>query len=296
MFGKIFRISFDRDIDHWLPIASTGDKSAHIILGCGSGLCSQIVNVFLAAMYAEAHGYRAYLDECVALMRHRTWPSFWNRYFMPVGVTHPLPDPIDLFYAPVTRQFSNQPIISIPSHDLVGDKLAVKQILYSQYIRFRPKIAAAIDKRIRRLKLPAEYVSCKFRRGDKYIEEVHPHVSLDMYLQSLDPLMSNEMCLYAASDDYRCVEELRNARPHWDIRCQPSKPTGFEWRKVESWSSEYLDEHVMDCLTELKIMADSKVHVGLLGSNVCHVVAYMRLGKDNSTFISLDYPFPEGVN
>lgn len=292
MFVRIFRWGIGR----WLPIASAGDKSAHIILGYGSGLCSQIVNVFLAAIYAEAHGYKVYLDESVALMRHQTWPSFWKRYFMPVGVRHPLPDPIDLFYAPATLQFASQPTISIPSLNLAGDKLAVKQILYKRYIRFQPKVAAAIDKRIRRLKLPAAYVSCKFRRGDKYIEEVHPPVSLDNYLEALDPLMSKGMCLYAASDDHRCVDELRAARPHWDIRCQPSQPTGFEWKTVGSWSSEYLHEHVMDCLTELQIMAASKVHVGLLGSNVCHVVAYMRLFKPDSTFISLDYPFPQAVN
>jgi hypothetical protein len=292
MFEKMFR----RDIGQWPPIASAGDKSAHIVLGGGSGLCSQIVNVFLALIYAEAHGYQVYLDESVALMRHHTWPSFWNRYFMPVGVNHPLPDPIDLFFAPATLQFSSQPTISIPSHNLVGDRLTIKQILYNRYIRFQPKVVAAIDRRIRRLKLPAGYVSCKFRRGDKYIDEGHPQVSLDKYLESLDPLMSNEMCLYAASDDYRCVDELREARPHWNIRCQPSKPTGFHARQVGSWPPKYLHEHVMDALTELQIMAASKIHVGLLGSNVCHVVAYMRLFRNNSTFISLDYPFPQAVN
>jgi hypothetical protein len=293
MFSKLL----GRDKDQWLPIASTGDKSARIVLGGGSGLCSQIVNTFLALMYAEAHGYRAYLDESVALMRHHTWPSFWNRFFMPVGVDHPLPDPTDLFWVQPTLQFSNQPIISIPSINLVGDRLTVKQILYNRYIRYQPKVAAAVNRRIRRLRLPAGYLSCKFRRGDKYVDEPgHPQAGLDKYLEVLEPLMSNGMCLYAASDDYRCVDELKEARPGWDIRCQPSKPAGFHAREVGTWSAEYLHEHVMDALTELQIMAASRIHVGLLGSNVCHVVAYMRMFKPNSTFISLDYPFPQAVN
>jgi hypothetical protein len=292
----MFRTLFARDTRQWLPLASTGDKSAHIVLGGGSGLCSQIVNVFLAAMYAEAHGYQVYLDESGALMRYRKWPSFWNRYFMPVGVDHPFPDPIDLFFSEAALQFASQSTISIPSHNLTGDRLTIKQVLYDRYIRFRPPVAAAIDRRIRRLKLPAGYISCKFRRGDKYIDEGHPQVGLDKYLEALDPLMTNDMCLYAASDDYRCVDELREARPHWDIRCQPSNPTGFHAKQVGSWSAKYFHQHVMDGLTELQIMAASRIHVGLLGSNVCHVVAYMRLFKASSTFISLDYPFPQAVN
>jgi hypothetical protein len=145
--------------------------------------------------------------------------------------------------------------------------------------------------------LPAGYISCKFRRGDKYVDEPgHPHVSLDKYLEALDPLMADATCLYAASDDYRCVDELRAARPNWNVSCQPSRPTGFHSNQVGSWSSKYLHEHVMDALTELQVMAASKIHVGLLGSNLCHVVAYMRLFKPNSTFISLDYPFPQAVN
>lgn len=288
---------FRRHIDPWQRLASTGDKSARITLGGGSGLCSQIVNVFLALMYAEAHGYRAYLDESVALMRHQTWPSFWNRYFMPVGVDQPLADPIELFWTHPTLEFSNLPTISIPSLNLTGDRLTIKQVLYDRYIRFQPKVAAAIDRRIRRLKLPAGYISCKFRRGDKYINEPgHPKVDLDKYLESLDPLMSGETCLYAASDDYRCVDELREARPRWDIRSQPSKPSGFHAGQVQTWTPKYLHEHVMDGLTEVQIMAASSIHVGLLGSNVCHVVAYMRLFRPNSTFISLDYPFPQAVN
>ncbi|MGC3979701.1 MAG: hypothetical protein QM808_00395 [Steroidobacteraceae bacterium] len=292
----MFRRLFGRDTAQWLPIARAGDKSARIELGGGSGLCSQIVNVFLAAMYAEAHGYQAYLDESVALMRHRTWPSFWKRYFMPVGVDRPLPDPINLFFTPPTLEFSNQPTINIPSLSLVGDALTVKQTLYNRYIRLQPAVAATINKRIRRLKLEDGYISCKFRRGDKYIAEAHPPVGLDQYLEALDPLMSDGTCLYAASDDYRCVDELREARPHWNIKSQPSKPTGFQSHEVKTWKPKYLHEHVMDALTEIQIMADSRIHVGLLGSNVCHVVAYMRLGKDNSTFISLDYPFPQAVN
>lgn len=293
MFTTLFR----RHGDPWQPIASTGDKPARIVLGGGSGLCSQIVNVFLALMYAEAHGYRAYLDESAALMRHLKWPSFWNRYLLPVGVAGPLPDPVDLFFTHETLQFSNQPTISIPSLNLIGDRLTVKQVLYDRYIRFQPTVAAAIARRIRRLALPTGYLSCKFRRGDKYVDEPgHPKVTLENYLAVLDPLMTNGACLYAASDDYRCVDELRAARPDWDIRSQPSKPTGFHANQVRSWSPAQHHEHIMDGLTEVRIMAASRVHVGLLSSNLCHVVAYMRLFRPNATFISLDYPFPQSVN
>ena len=165
---------------------------------------------------------------------------------------------------------------------------AFAQLLF----RFSPDILERVMSRVQALGLmDSRYLSLHIRRGDKILE--NPRIESAKFLDCIETLAVEYDAVFVASDDFRAVEEIRTARPGWDVKTLvlPSK-TGHDQPTFNKLSKQEKLEETLLLLTEVYLHCHANYFLGSISSNVSRFIALNR--ADSKSTISMDHP--EGSN
>ena len=131
--------------------------------------------------------------------------------------------------------------------------------------RFNDRYTSLIEKYIRDLKLPTEYISLHVRAGDKITERnlITPQAYLDKAEQYSD-------CrnIFVATDDYRIFEQLRDNNPQYSFYTLTSpEEKGYDQDKFVQSSNESIQHNLIEMFASIKIFLQSIFFVGTYSSN-----------------------------
>ncbi|GEM_PF-2503997 len=166
---------------------------------------------------------------------------------------------------------------------------AFAQLLF----RFSPKIMERVMTRVKSLDLmDRRYLSVHIRRGDKILE--NPRIESAKFIDCIEALGIEYDAIFVASDDFRAVEEIRRARPDWDVKTLvlPSK-TGHDQPTFNKLSKQEKLEETLLLLTEVYLHCQADYFLGSISSNVSRFIALNR--ADGKSTISMDHPAGSNV-
>ena len=112
--------------------------------------------------------------------------------------------------------------IAIPELDIAGNYLEAFNQLSDIVWHLRPEVSATCRRYAEQIALPAHYVGCQVRGGDKVTEVnlLPPQAYIDTLRQ-----VAPDAPVFLLTDDYRLYESLRQADPNrrWYTLCQPEE-------------------------------------------------------------------------
>ena len=164
----------------------------------------------------------------------------------------------------------------IPELDIDGDIRHAMKIIIPIVYRFNNKYTSLIDKLIKDLHLPNEYISLHVRAGDKITERslITPQAYIDKA-----KLYSNCHNIFIATDDYHIYEKLRDNNPDYNFYTTTSpEETGYDQNIFIKSSEESIRRNLIEMFASIQIFLNSKLFIGTYSSNPGLFVG-MQLGE-----------------
>ena len=181
----------------------------------------------------------------------------------------------DVWNAVWNKDFENKTFY-IPELNIDGDCHHACQILLENIWRIKPEVQQFIDQQIAALGLgDRPYASLFIRRGDKLIEA--DYVDAREYVHRIRKFNPDIATVFIGTDDYRCVEELRQTCPTWDIftLCDPQKRGHYQAEFNRQSPIEKRNEMIR-LLTIITILTDSQFFVSTFSSNFARLIGLLK--------------------
>ena len=127
--------------------------------------------------------------------------------------------------------------------------------------------------------LPDYYHSVCIRRGDKNTEA--EYVPMDKYVNFIRGSSTPDVPLFATSDDYQCIEDLKQALPERTI-FSLTKPvaTGYVHKHFKSLTPEERKSQTCRFLAQLECLWNADLFIGSNTTNVGLMVNSYRAGEN----------------
>lgn len=153
----------------------------------------------------------------------------------------------------------------IPELGIDGDIRQAMKVIIPIVYRFNDKYTSIIDKYIRDLNLPYEYISLHVRAGDKITER--DLIAPQAYLRKAK-MHSDCRNIFVATDDYRIFEMLRDNNPHYSFYTLTSpEEMGYDQDKFVRSSKESIQHNLIELFASIQIILQSILFVGTYSSN-----------------------------
>jgi hypothetical protein len=137
--------------------------------------------------------------------------------------------------------------------------------------KYNQKTEKEIEKRMKNLNLPKQYVSLHIRRGDKATE--YDYLPIEKYIRHIDVNCDN---LFIATDDYSVVEYISAHYPKYCIYTLCKKDDkGYQQSDFQKMNTSAKNEHMIELFTTMEIINNSLVFIGSYTSNIGRFM-YMR--------------------
>ena len=258
----------------------------------GSGACSSLLGVLASVMYAQKRERAYFLDESETRLKG-SHPSWYLRYFQPIGSSEPLSPFEDMpISSKEVRKFAGMPQLTIGSETMW--RVNMKRTFLRRYWQFLPSVRQEVCGNVRQLGLPQRFFSIMVRRGDKITVENRSAVPLEHYIDTLQSFqgISDIRDVFVGTDDCSVLEELRGMAPSLTFHdfCYIQNAHGWDLKKDVTHD---LDSHFLKFFAELTVMSASDIFIGDRASNVFNWVLYMRRSDSrNATVFNVrDYPY-----
>ncbi len=153
----------------------------------------------------------------------------------------------------------------IPELGIDGDIRQAMKIIIPIVYRFNDRYTSVIDKYIRDLNLPNDYISLHVRAGDKITER-----DLITPQNYLEKAKMNSECrnIFVATDDYRIFEMLRDNNPQYSFYTLTSpEENGYDQDKFVQSSKESIRHNLIEMFSSIRIILQSVLFVGTYSSN-----------------------------
>lgn len=153
----------------------------------------------------------------------------------------------------------------IPELGIDGDIRHAMKVIIPIVYRFNDRYTSTIDKVIKDIKLPTEYISLHVRAGDKITER--NLITPQTYLEKAK-LHSDCQNIFVATDDYRIFEQLRENNPQYTFYTLTSSgEKGYDQDKFVLSSKEDIQHNLIEMFASIKIFLQSILMVGTYSSN-----------------------------
>ena len=153
----------------------------------------------------------------------------------------------------------------IPELGIDGDIRQAMKVIIPIVYRFNDEYTSIIDKYIRNLNLPNEYISLHVRAGDKITER--NLITPQAYLEKAK-MYSDCRNIFVATDDYRIFEMLRDNNPHYSFYTLTSpEEKGYDQDIFVQSSKESIQHNLIEMFASIKIFLQSILFVGTYSSN-----------------------------
>lgn len=170
----------------------------------------------------------------------------------------------DVFYKFRTTEFQRS-LFSIPELHINGDLRDLTNYIISMLYRFNEDTDLEIQRNIKKINLPDNYIGLHIRGGDKFIE--HQLVGHHIYIKKAESLSSSRNA-YVLTDDYTIIERLQTDYPSWKFYTltKPSEK-GYFHRDFEKKDANDKKEELIRLFSSMEILRKSTLFIGTLSSN-----------------------------
>jgi len=147
----------------------------------------------------------------------------------------------------------------IPELGIDGDYIFAFSELTRMIWRFNDYTSFIYQQALRDLSLPASYLGCQIRGGDKITET--ELISKELYLNSV--LKIPESCVFILTDDYRNVEALKakSEDREWRTLCRPDE-RGYDHKKFVTMNKDYKKQNIAKLLVSVQILMNASSFIG----------------------------------
>ena len=153
----------------------------------------------------------------------------------------------------------------IPELGIDGDIRKAMKVIIPIVYRFNSKYTSIIDKFIKELNLPNNYISLHVRAGDKITER--DLIKPQNYIEKAKSL-SNCHNIFVATDDYRVFEELRDNNPEYTFFTSTSpEDKGNNTELFFTTSQENIRRNLIEMFASIEIFLRSELFIGTYSSN-----------------------------
>jgi prolyl 4-hydroxylase len=272
------------------------------------GFFAELTTVARSMIYAVAHEYRFLLDSAGFSYGFR---HGWSDYFEPVCEEYDTSSSgmdFDHCYSNTRGPGTLfRDVLRFEPDLLELDGLALRgfENILGGFVRaiFRLKEQVLMDvlRRATRQELPESYTAVHIRRGDKVGDE-DVYYPPDLYWRKLLELGAGELPLFALSDDYNAVRELRTWLARQGIAnrvytlCEETR-SGFSIHAMrrgeacyesgpdatlpdEAEFRQYMHRQALSLLGEVELACRAKAFVGTYESNVSKTIGYLQNKND----------------
>lgn len=286
------------DLDRYSEVNRSFFKRELIFhMGCDSGFYSEFNNMVLAIIYCLQRSIRFSMYSADANFKYN---NGWQDYFLPFcdevedDFHHKFnarsEDPwfyihglkrweyllwrlrhkntyltFDVFCK--FRQVSSaRSRYSISQLGLEGDLRSVAREIIDMVYRFNQSTLAEIQKLIKPLNLPSQYIGFQIRGGDKFVEHELEHCAT--YIRKAEKL-SHIKDAFVSTDDYTVIETLQLDFPDWRFYTL-TEPTerGYFHSDFQNCKKENKRKSMVKLFASMEILKCSNLVVGTFSSNL----------------------------
>lgn len=290
------------------------------------GLYSELVNLALAKVFADNHGYRLlvnsrhwnskiknglsdwfipYFDEKNNIMSYqyriysdeKPWigkiyynPSafweYWRMWFY--NKLYKIVNPTTLLSKETFKQMHNPNFLSQYSQ---MELLEVLSKTFKEFYKYNTFTQKYISDSKLNLNIPDNYISVHIRRGDKIVTGEMEDIDLNLYVDAIRDAIHISRNIFIATDDTSVITYMLN-KLHGDnvniFYNKNNKLNGFDEKTYNLKNNFSKKDEVLNMLFDMDMMIHSQFFIGTFSSNVGCVVA-MYLGLDNCHSIDVSW-------
>lgn len=289
------------------------------------GLYSELVNLALAKVFADNHGYRLlvnsrhwnskiknglsdwfipYFDENINIMSYqyriysdeKPWigkiyynPSafweYWRMWFY--NKLYKITNPTTLLSKETFKKMHDTNFLS--QYSQMG-LLEVLSNAFKEFYRYNTFTQKYISDSKLNLKIPDNYISVHIRRGDKIVTGEMEDIDLNLYVDAIRDAIHISRNIFIATDDTSVITYMLN-KLHGDnvniFYNKNNKLNGFDEKTYNLKNNFSKKDEVLNMLFDMDMMIHSQFFIGTFSSNVgCVVAMYLGLDKCHSIDMS----------
>lgn len=301
-------------INNYQHLNNSFEKKFIFHLGCNAGFFSEYNNMILAMLYCLKHevkftlyskdanfgtgkGWQDYFlpfcEESTNLLHSKfnsrmpdnntTLSQNLGKYFLKI-LTNTNYITSDLWNEFHNKKFEEE-IFKISQLDIYGKTQDACSKLIEMTWRYNSFTNEKIEKLIRSISLPSQYIGFHIRGGDKIIE--YPKVEASKYFEVAQQ-NSNLKDVFVLTDDYRIIIELNQNYPTWNFYtlCGESE-NGYFHNHFSAINHETKKNHMIKLFASIDILSKSQHFIGTFSSNPGMYLG-MRMNSTNIHGVDFD--------
>ena len=288
------------------------------------GLYSELVNLALAKVYADNHGYRLmvnsrhwnskimngltdwfipYFNENNNILSYqyriysdeKPWigniyynPSafweYWRMWFF--NKLYKIVNPTTLLSKETFKKMHN----FLSQYSQI-ELLEALSNAFKEFYRYNTVTQKYISDSKLILNIPDNYISVHIRRGDKIVTGEMEDINLNLYVDAIRNAIHISRNIFIATDDTSVVTYMLNKLRGDNVNIfynNNNKLRGFDEKTYNLKNNYYKKDEVLNMLFDMDMLIHSQFFIGTFSSNVGCVVA-MYLGLDNCHSIAVSW-------
>ncbi|MBQ9232306.1 MAG: glycosyl transferase [Prevotella sp.] len=189
------------------------------------------------------------------------------------------------------------------SHEFINSALgddAFNQMAktFKEMYQLNERTRTYLDKELRMLKLPDNYIGVHIRRGDKITSKEMQEIHLEKYINAISKYASISTNVFIATDDVSIINDLKpklDARGFHVYYNNQNKSRGFVESNFNIASKQVKQNEMLNVLLDMEILIHSKFFIGTYTSNLSRVVPFF-LGLNQCISLDNDWNIINSMN